>query len=64
MGEAKDRGEEGSKGNKEGVTWKFEMKSLCVSCHRGKKPGRQHCRGPREPRKAQRARSKEKSFTR
>lgn len=35
-------------GNKGGVTLKFEIKSLCVSCHRDEKPGRQLHRGPRE----------------
>ena len=63
VGEGKG-GEEGNKGNKEGATLKFAMKLLCVSCHCGKKSGRQHCRGPREPRKAQRARLKEMSFVR
>lgn len=43
-----------SGGNKEGVTLKYEMQSLCVSCPRGEKPARQLHRGPRETRKAHR----------
>lgn len=44
----------GEWGNKEGVTLKYEMKSLCVSCPRGEKPARQLHRGPRETQKAHR----------